>query len=105
MYEAARILFASVHNSAKLASCYVRLGRFSEALEAAKKANNPKTWKEVSTACVEAKEFKLAQIAGLQIIIHPDHIEDVVMCYERFGFIDELISLLEQGLSLERAHL
>ena len=67
-YEASRILFTSIHNNSKLASCLVRLGRFAESLETAKKANNPRTWKEVNIACVEAKEFKLAQIAGLQII-------------------------------------
>lgn len=28
-------------------------------------------------ACVEAAEFKLAAVAGLNIIIHPDHLEEL----------------------------
>ena len=45
-----------------------------EAMEAAKKANNPKVWKEVNFACVAHGEFKLATMAGLNIITHPDHL-------------------------------
>jgi clathrin heavy chain len=65
--------------------------RFGEALEAAKKANNSKTWKELNMACVEAREFGIAKIAGLAILVHADLIEDVIYCYERFGYIDELL--------------
>merc|ERR1719443_1324637 len=47
-YKAAKLLFASIPNNAKLASCHVQLGEYSNAVEAARKANNPKTWKEVN---------------------------------------------------------
>jgi clathrin heavy chain len=33
------------------------------------KANSAKTWKEVCFACVDAEEFRLAQICGLNIIV------------------------------------
>ena len=104
MYEAARILFASINNWARLASCYVKLKKFMEAMEAAKQANSPRVWKEVTFACVENKEFKLAIIAGLNIITHPDHLEDIIRHYEHWGYPDELITLLENGLPSERAH-
>lgn len=52
LFEAARILFQSISNWAKLTSCLVKLERFTEALESARKANSPKTWKEVNFACV-----------------------------------------------------
>ena len=55
-------------------------------------------------ACVEAKEFKLAAVAGMNIIIHPDHLDDLIKHYEEYGYPDEMISLLETGLGLERAH-
>jgi len=55
-------------------------------------------------ACVEAHEFKLAAVAGMNIIVHPDHLEDLIKHYEEYGFPDEMISLLEGGLGLERAH-
>jgi clathrin heavy chain len=75
-----------------------------EAREAAKQANSPRVWKEVTFACVENKEFKLAVIAGLNIITHPDHLEDIIRHYELWGYPDELIILLENGLPSERAH-
>jgi len=109
LYEAAKILFSPSSasgpgNQAKLASCFVRLEQYSEAVEAAKKANNPKVWRDVNLACVAAQEFTCAATAGLQIIIHPDHLEELIMAYEKHGYHEELIRLLDQGLSQERAH-
>ena len=43
---------------------------------------------------MEAEEFKLATIAGLEIIIHPDHLEELTKIYEKHGFALEMISLL-----------
>lgn len=105
LYEAARILFTKISNWAKLASCLVKLKRYTEALEAAKKANSPKTWKEVNFACVTAREFRLAALAGINIIIHPDHLEEVIKHYEKYAYIDELFSLLETGMAHDRAHM
>ncbi|CAE7369042.1 Cltc, partial [Symbiodinium sp. CCMP2456] len=45
-YKAAKILYASIPNNGRLASCHVQLGEYTQAVEAAKKANNPKTWQE-----------------------------------------------------------
>jgi clathrin heavy chain len=47
MYEAARLLFTHIPNWGRLASTLVRLHRFQEAVDAARKANSSKTWKEV----------------------------------------------------------
>jgi len=47
LFEAARILFAHIPNWGRLASTLVRLHRFQEAVDAARKANSSKTWKEV----------------------------------------------------------
>ena len=44
-----------------------------------------------STVCVRVGEFKLARIAGLQIIVHPDHLEELTSLYEQSGATDELI--------------
>merc|ERR1711976_428694 len=103
-YKASKILFASIPNNAKLASCHVQLGEYTQAVEAARKANNPKTWKEINLACVGAKQFKCAEIAGMSIIVHPDHLEELIAHYEKHGYFEELISLLDSGLSNERAH-
>lgn len=37
-------------------------------------------------ACIEAAEFKLAAVSGLNIIIHPDHLEELAQYYEEFGY-------------------
>lgn len=103
-FKAAKILYHSIPNNAKLASCHVQLGEYTQAVEAARKANNPKTWKEVNVACVQAKQFRCAETAAMYIIVHPDHLEELIAQYEKHGYFEELISLLDTGLSNERAH-
>merc|ERR1719491_1840966 len=71
---------------------------------AARKANNSITWREVNVACVAAEQFRCAEIAAMNIIIHPDHLEELSAHYEKLGHFDELMHLLESGLSSERSH-
>jgi len=104
LFEAARIIYTAALNFPRLASTLVALGLYREAVDAAKKANSVRTWKEVNAACVKAGEFKLAQMAGLHIIVSPDHMEDLIESYESAGHWEELIRLLEQGIALESAH-
>ncbi|KAG5437536.1 hypothetical protein PCANB_000964 [Pneumocystis canis] len=102
-YQAAKLMFASISNWARLASTLVYLGEYQNAIDCARKANSIKVWKQVNDACIEQKEFRLAQICGLNLIVHTDEIHDVIVKYEQKGYFDEVISLLEVGLSLERA--
>ena len=104
LYQAARICYTHVGNNAKLAITLVRLELYAEAVEAARKANNILTWKEVCFACVVAKEFRLAQLSAMNIIVYMDHLLDLVKHYERLGYFQELIAVLEQGINLDRAH-
>ena len=83
----------------------MHLGDYQAAVDCARKANNIKVWKQVHEACVEKKEFRLAQICGLNLIVDAEQLQTLVKDYERNGYFDELISLLEQGLGLERAHM
>jgi len=105
LHQAAKIFFTSISNWAKLATTLVHLEEYQSAVECARKANNIKVWKQVNSACVEKKEFRLAQICGLNLIIDAEELQDLVKQYERNGYFDELIALLEQGLGLERAHM
>jgi clathrin heavy chain len=104
LYEAARICYTHVNNNAKLAITLVRLKLYAEAVDAARKANNIMTWKEVCFSCVIAKEFRLAQLCAMNIIVYMDHLLDLVRHYERLGYFNELIAVLEQGINLDRAH-
>lgn len=104
LFEAAKILFQNINNNAKLALCYIHMDLFREAVDAATKANSIATWKEVNGACVRAGEFRLANICGLHIIVHPDHLEELISLYERVGRSTELMQMLEQGLGLDNAH-
>ena len=104
MFEAAKILFININNNAKLALCYVNLEQYREAVEAATKANSVSTWKEVCLACLKANEIRLANICGLHIIVHPDHLEDLIGHYERAGKSAELMQLLEQVRHLSYLH-
>lgn len=104
-HEAAKIFFTSISNWAKLATTLVHLEDYQAAVECARKANSVKVWKQVNEACVAKKEFRLAQICGLNLIVHAEELQELVRQYERNGYFDELISLLEAGLGLERAHM
>ncbi|KAF1838338.1 clathrin heavy chain [Decorospora gaudefroyi] len=103
-HEAAKIFYTSISNWAKLATTLVHLEDYQAAVECARKANSVKVWRQVNEACVARKEFRLAQICGLNLIVHAEELADLVKQYERKGYFDELISLLEAGLGLERAH-
>ncbi|ROL54332.1 Clathrin heavy chain 1 [Anabarilius grahami] len=91
MYEAAKLLYNNVSNFGRLASTLVHLGEYQAAVDGARKANSTRTWKEVCFACVDGKEFRLAQMCGLHIVDR--------------GYFEELITMLEAALGLERAHM
>lgn len=103
LYEAAKILFANVDSYARLASALVKLEEFQQAVEAARKANSTRTWKEVLVACVENNKFKLAENAGLYLVTQADELEELVYIYESRGHFEELIQLLEKATNQEEA--
>eukprot|EP01135_Chromosphaera_perkinsii_P003336 Nk52_evm36s240 gene=Nk52_evmTU36s240 len=105
LFHAAKLLFNNISNFGRLASTLVHLGEFQAAVDGARKANSTRTWKEVCYAAIDAHEFRLAQICGLHIIVHADELEELIASYTNRGYYDELISLLEAGLGLERAHM
>lgn len=105
MYDAAKILYNNISNYGKLAITLVKLGQFQGAVEGARKANSTKTWKEVCFACVDNQEFRLAQVAGLYIVVHADELEELINYYQDRGYFDELITLLEAALGMDRAHM
>ena len=83
MFDAGKVLFKSISNFAMLSSCHINLEEFREAVDAAKKANSVRTWKEVNAACVNSGN--LITVAGLAIIVNPDHLDEVMYLYERLG--------------------
>ncbi|KAK7061131.1 Clathrin heavy chain [Paramarasmius palmivorus] len=105
LYQAAKLLFTSISNWARLATTLIYLGENQAAVESARKAGNTQVWKQVHAACIEKQEFRLAQICGLNIIVHAEELAALISMYERRGYFEEVINLLEAGLSLERAHM
>ncbi|MEQ2158813.1 hypothetical protein GOODEAATRI_016107 [Goodea atripinnis] len=105
MYEAAKLLYNNVSNFGRLASTLVHLGEYQAAVDGARKANSTRTWKEVCFACVDGQEFRLAQMCGLHIVVHADELEELINYYQDRGYFEELITMLEAALGLERAHM
>ena len=105
LYEAAKIFFEKIKSNAKIASCLIHLRQFPQAIEAARKANNTRTWKDVALSCVAVGEYKLAAVAGQHIVVHPDHLGELVKQYEKYDVPEEMISLLESCLGMERSHI
>ena len=60
---------------------------------------------QVCFSCVDAEEFRLAQVCGLHIVVHADELEDLINFYQNRGHFEELITLMEAALGLERAHM
>ncbi|CAO3664380.1 unnamed protein product [Rhizopus stolonifer] len=105
IFEAAKILFSSISNYASLAQTLVLLKDYQGAVDCARKANSTKVWKDVNAECIKQREFRLAQICGLNIVIHAEELDDLVKTYEKNGFFEEIIELLEASLGSERSHM
>jgi len=105
LFNAAKICFASINNNSKLALCHINLKEYREAVAASTKANNVSTWKAVCFACLRANEYRLAGTCGLEVIKYPDHVDEVVTFYSDLGDFTQLVTLFEQGLGLEEAHI
>lgn len=104
-YKAAKILYSNISKYSKLATTLVYLEDYQGAVDCARKASNTKVWKQVNSACIENKEFRLAQICGLNLIIDAEELPELVNTYEHNGYFNEVIALFESGLGLERAHM
>ena len=75
----------SIFYFALLATCLVHLGQHQVVVDAARKANSTRTWKEVNASCVEHKKFRLPQICALHIIVTPDKLVELTGSYEKSG--------------------
>ena len=98
MYEPAKLLYNNVSNFARLSITLVHLTEYQGAVDAARKANSTRTWKEVCFACVDNEEFRLAQMCGLHTVVHADELEELINYYQDRGYFEELIQLLEAAL-------
>ena len=87
IHEATKTPFNSIFNFALLATCLVHLSQYQVAVDAARKANSTRTWKEVNASCVEHKKFRLPQICALHIIVTPDKLVELTGSYERSGHL------------------
>ena len=105
MYEAAKVLFTNAGNHAKLATTLCKMNDLAGAVEAARKANTLYTWTAVCKEAVAQKDFRLAQQCGVNIIVEPDVLEDIISFYEQEGYVEEIMALIESGMGLERAHM
>ena len=63
LYEAARVIFTHMPSWGRLASTLVRLHQFQAAVDAARKANSPKTWKEVRSQLLVQSALLLPRTA------------------------------------------
>jgi clathrin heavy chain len=104
LFKAAKILYTAIKDYPRLTETLLELEEFQAALEAARKAGLPSTWKAVNKACVLKGDFKIAQTAGLQVVVEADLILDVISLYESLGHFEQIIILLEAAMILERAH-
>jgi len=104
LFPAAKLLFSATNDYGRLAAVLVKLRDFAAAVESARKADRIPTWRIVCHACVEEKEFRLAQICALHLVIDANELQDVLEHYQDRGYFQELVDVMDTSLSLERAH-
>jgi len=104
LFPAAKLLFSATNDYGRLASVLVKLGDFPGAVESARKADRVPTWRIVCHACVEKKEFRLAQICALHLVVDANELQDVLEYYQDRGHFQEIVDVMDTSLSLERAH-
>jgi len=94
---AARLLFSAINDWFMLALTLLKLEDYRNAIDAARKADDSRCWRECNAACLVAGEIALAKTAGLYLVVLQDELPGVVRFYEEKGCIAELIDLLETG--------
>ena len=50
---------------------------------------------QVCFACVEGKEFRLAQMCGLHIVVHADELEELINYYQVHGSFSQMFGSKE----------
>lgn len=105
LYDSARVLYEVGSNFPKLASTLVRLGNLSEAVAAAEKAKNVKTWKEVNRACLEDGSFDLAKACAVHIVLRAEELNEIVALYETAGYWEEVAAVLKSSTNQNAAHM
>jgi len=103
LLEYAALLFRAIPAWGKLASTLVALGDWTGAVDAARRAGQLPVWKLVCFACVDAGEFRLASLCGLQLLSDSDALDELVAYYLERGHVDEVLALLEAGLGSDKA--
>lgn len=104
LYQAAKMMFRAIPQYPKLAHTHIMLKEYKEAVSAAKKANRIPTWRIVCFGCVDGKEFYLAGLCALRLVVETAELQEVIDYYEERGHFQEIIDVLEAGLNLSRAH-
>lgn len=104
LLHAAKMMFRAGKFYGKLAHTLVKLGEYKEAVSAARKANRLPTWRVVCFGCVDGKEFALAAVCMLRLVVEPSELDECVEYYEERGHFDEVIDVLLKGVNLARAH-
>lgn len=105
LFKAAKILFTAINDYVRLTETLIELKDLRGAIDAARKAQNVRSWKAVNKACVELQDFKLAQTAGLYVVVEADELDGIIKLYESYGYFEPVVQLLEAALPLERAHI
>ena len=98
-----KFLYSNVSKYSKLATTLVYLGDYQGAVDCARKASNTQVWKQVNSACIENKEFRLAQICGLNLIIDAEELPELVKTYEYNGYFNELIALFREWVEFGKS--
>jgi hypothetical protein len=97
LHKAASILIKHCRcecDFSKLANSWVRAKNYSEAVQAASKANCPRAWKDVLEACMVAKVFHLSDTCSFNLLGNDADAELVMSKYRHHGCYNRLFPLM-----------
>lgn len=102
-YAAAQVLFEYESDWTDLTLTYVKLHRYTEAMEAARHAADKACWRAIVEGCIGERNFPLAASAAMELVWDESEVVQIVTFYERGNFVAELMEVLERGIEDPRA--
>jgi len=75
------MLYSKIQLWSKLALTLLKLMDYANAIDAARRADDIPTWREVNAACLLANQVSLAKTAGMYLIVLPDELPVISMFY------------------------
>eukprot|EP00477_Mikrocytos_mackini_P000219 GAHX01000232.1.p1 GENE.GAHX01000232.1~~GAHX01000232.1.p1 ORF type:complete len:1782 (-),score=358.81 GAHX01000232.1:21-5333(-) len=102
-FEVAAVLFEKLNRHEKTGLCYIEIKDFVRAMESVEKSGSKDLMKKLLEVTLKHKEVKIAVKLGGKMAISVDLVEYVVMKFEYYRFVNELVDLMIKASTNSKA--